>query len=242
MRTSTYGANYILMPLADMSSSETEDLQRLRRSISEPVDDGLFVADPGFLDDDNTFRLDFDQDEPRSDRFIPAVEPEGGEASKSMAETGPADSSPQVPSPTPQHSPRTTRQLTEIEAAAPTRAPRRKKLKLTRKGNTVPALPSSLIKRVAIDAMTRIGKRKPVISRESLTALEQASEWFFEQVGMDLEAYSNHAKRKKRIDDTDVLTLMRRQRVIGRGQSLAQLAEELLPDEVFLDLGLPDEA
>lgn len=114
-------------------------------------------------------------------------------------------------------------------------------MKLTRKGNTVPALPSSLIKRVAIDSMTRIGKKKPVISREILTALEQASEWFFEQVGMDLEAYSNHAKRRKRIDDTDVLTLMRRQRMIRRGQSLAQLAEGLLPDEVFLDLDLPDE-
>ncbi|ERF76818.1 hypothetical protein EPUS_07998 [Endocarpon pusillum Z07020] len=226
----------------ELEDNETENLQRLRRSISEPVDDGLFVADPGFLDDDNTFRLDFDQDEPRSDRFIPVVEPEGGEVSKSMEETGPADSSRQFPDPMPQHSPETTRQLTEIEAAAPTRAPRRKKLKLTRKGHTVPALPSSLIKRVAIDSMTRIGKKKPVISRESLTALEQASEWFFEQVGMDLEAYSNHAKRRKRIDDTDVLTLMRRQRMIGRGQSLAQLAEELLPDEVFLDLDLPDEA
>lgn len=231
-----------LIPSADMSSSETENLHRLRRSISEPVDDGLFVPDTGFLDDENTFRLDFEQVEPRSDDFNPEVEAEGGEAFQRMAETEPADFSQQSLSPSPHHSPENTRQMTEIEGAAPTRAPRRKKLKLTRKGNTVPALPASLIKRVAIDSMTRIGKKKPVISRESLTALEQASEWFFEQVGMDLEAYSSHAKRRKRIDDTDVLTLMRRQRVIGKGQGLAELAGELLPDEVLLNLDLPDEA
>lgn len=92
-----------------------------------------------------------------------------------------------------------------------------------------------------MDSMTRIGKKRPTINRESLAALEQATEWFFEQVGEDLEAYSNHAKRRKRIDDTDVVTLMKRQRVIGRQQSLEDLAQEFLPDEVLVDLDLPDD-
>lgn len=88
----------------------------------------------------------------------------------------------------------------------------------------------------------RTGQKRPTISRESLAALEQATEWFFEQVGEDLEAYSDHAKRRKRIDEADVLTLMRRQRVIGGGRTVEGLAQEFLPDEVLLDFNIQDEA
>ena len=203
--------------------------------MSEPADDRLFVEDTDILDEENTFRLDFDH-EPTREILASDSEEEVSELASAIA---PTESAPR--SPTPLSAQSTTRPLTEIEVAAPTRVPRRKKLKLTRKGNTVPALPSSLVKRVAIDSMTRIGKKKPVITRESLAALEQATEWFFEQVGEDLEAYSDHAKRKKRIDDTDVLTLMKRQRVIGRGQNLEDLVQEYLPNEVLVDLDLPDE-
>jgi hypothetical protein len=38
----------------------------------------------------------------------------------------------------------------------------------------------------------------------------QASDWFFEQLGEDLQAYAKHAGRKT-IDESDVLTLMKRQ-------------------------------
>lgn len=225
-----------------MFSGETEDLRRFRKSMSEPVDDGLFVPAPMFPDDENTFKLDFDEHESRSDSPGVAVDPESGHVSDPSARSVSSESFQQSPTPASRSPSKTTQQITEIEAAAPSSAPRRKKLKLTRKGNSVPALPSSLVKRVAIDSMMRIGRKKPHISRESLTALEQATEWFFEQVGEDLEAYSNHAKRRKRIDETDVLTLMKRQRVIGRGQVLAELADEFLTDEVLLDLDLPDEA
>jgi histone H3/H4 len=118
--------------------------------------------------------------------------------------------------------------------------PRRKKVKLTRHGIAIPALPSSLIKRVAIESMTRRGKRKPAIDRASLKALEQATEWFFEQVGEDLEAYSNHAGRKKRIDASDVLTLMRRQRVLKGDGKLGDFAIENLPPEALVELDMPD--
>lgn len=208
----------------------------------EPADDELFVPVPGFLDDENTFRLDLDQAQARSGTPGSSIDAHDGCPCSPAPDDQSSESfqpSPTLTLPSPRES---TRQITSIEAAAPSRAPRRKKLKLTRKGNTVPALPSSIVKKVAVDSMVRIGKKKPVLSREHLAALEQATEWFFEQVGEDLEAYSNHAKRRKRVDDADVLTLMKRQRVIGRGQSLGDLAEEFLPEEVLLSLTLPDEA
>lgn len=120
------------------------------------------------------------------------------------------------------------------------RAPRRKKVKLTKHGIAIPALPSSLVKRLAVESMTRRGKRKPTIDRASLQALEQATEWFFEQVGEDLEAYSKHAGRKKRIDTSDALTLMRRQRVLKGQGALRKFAQEHLPPEALFELDLPE--
>jgi histone H3/H4 len=131
------------------------------------------------------------------------------------------------------------RQLTPMEAAT-TQRPRRKRVKLTRSGVEIPALPSSLVKRVAIESMARLGKRKAVIDRASLKALEQATEWFLEQVGEDLEAYSNHAGRRKRIVASDVLALMRRQRVLMGDGKLGDFALEHLPTEALLELDLPD--
>jgi histone H3/H4 len=209
--------------------------------MSEPADDGIFVPQNWSPDDENTFRLHFDEDGSKGDSAGTVANPESGDNLEPPADAVSAGYSDQSPNPDPQSPSETTRQITAIEAATLSRAPRRKNLKLTRNGNIVPALPSSLVRRIAIESMTRMGKKKPTISRESLTALEQATEWFFEQVGEDLEAYSNHAKRRKRIDDTDVLTLMKRQRVAGRGQSLAELAEEFLPEEVLLNLDLHDE-
>ena len=136
--------------------------------------------------------------------------------------------------------PARTRTLTPIEVAAAARAPRRKKLKLTKHGVAIPALPSSLIKRLAVESITRRGKRKPTVDKASLKALEQATEWFFEQVGEDLEAYSNHARRKKRVDTSDVLTLMRRQRVLKGQGALQEAAREHLPPEALLELDLPE--
>lgn len=117
------------------------------------------------------------------------------------------------------------------------RAPqtRRKRVKLTRHGEMVPGLPSSLIKRVAIDAQSRLGNRKPKLGKDHMKALEQATEWFFEQIGDDLSAYSNHARRKKRVDRSDVLMLMQRQRVLQGDGNLHKAARELLPKEALAE-------
>jgi histone H3/H4 len=47
------------------------------------------------------------------------------------------------------------------------------------------------------------------LNKDTLEAIMQASDWFFEQVGDDLGAYAQHAGRKT-IDENDVVTLMKR--------------------------------
>lgn len=115
--------------------------------------------------------------------------------------------------------------------------PSKRKQKLSRHDLKVPALPSSLQKRLATSALNSIGRRKSRIGKDSLRAIEQATEWFFEQVGEDLEAYSNHAGRKKRIVEEDARALMRRQeRNIGMGEGEEEgwraLANDYLPKDV----------
>ncbi|KEF55387.1 uncharacterized protein A1O9_08137 [Exophiala aquamarina CBS 119918] len=122
-----------------------------------------------------------------------------------------------------------------------TSATRRKRLKATRHGTIVPSLPSSLIKRVAVQAQARLGNRKPKLGSDHMKALEQATEWFFEQVGEDLEAYSDHARRKKRVDASDMLMLMQRQRLLKGEGKLSKAAKEILPKDALAELDIPDE-
>lgn len=87
---------------------------------------------------------------------------------------------------------------------------RRKKrgVKLSRHGIEYPSLPPGVVKRLAqIFAQTSGAKAK--INPETLSAIMQASDWFFEQVGDDLAAYAKHAGRKT-IDESDMITLMKR--------------------------------
>lgn len=133
----------------------------------------------------------------------------------------------------------TTRRQTLLESVIAAAKPRtRKKLKMNRKGNMVPSIPSSLIRWIANESQEKAGKRKIRLGKDHMKALEQATEWFFEQVGEDLEAYANHSKRKKRIDTDDVLLLMRRQRVLRRPGDLQEMAQAWLPREALKDLDL----
>ena len=88
---------------------------------------------------------------------------------------------------------------------------------------------------------SRQGKRKLKLGQDHMKALEQAAEWFFEQVGEDLAAYSSHAGRKKRINDDDVLLLMRRQQVLKEEGELIDAAKHWLPKKVLEDLDLPEQ-
>lgn len=138
-------------------------------------------------------------------------------------------------------SPQPKRRLTILETSAlATQTIRRKKRqKMTRHGSMVPSLPTSLIKRIATESCVRNGRRRPQLGKDHMAALEQASEWFFEQIGEDLAAYAEHGKRTKRVDASDVLVLMRRQLVDL--EDVKKLAEEVLPEDVAAELDLEDD-
>lgn len=77
--------------------------------------------------------------------------------------------------------------------------------KVSRHGIQYPSLPTSVVKRLA---QRFAGKTK--INPDTLSAIMQASDWFFEQLGDDLRAYAHHAKGRTTINESDMLTLMRR--------------------------------
>lgn len=97
---------------------------------------------------------------------------------------------------------------TSEPAELATRA-RKRQRRTSKHGIEYPPLPNSLVKRVAQTALQSSGLSNPRISADTLAALTQASEWFFEQLGDDLGAYAKHAKRKT-VGESDVVTLMRR--------------------------------
>ena len=225
--------------------AETRDLRNLEREDEEDDEGDRFVSPAAGNEDDDTFRLQMPEVAEQS-VLRPSVSPSlkrplevsDDAADDELEDVNSATDDDTAPVNTLRdRSPSRIRKQTPLEAAA---SRPRKKLKLTRHGTTVPSLPTSLIKRIAIDARTRVGKKKPVLGKDHVKALEQATEWFFEQVGEDLEAFANHARRKKRVNGDDVLTLMRRQRVLrGRGE-LHKLATEWLPRKVLEELDLPE--
>ena len=87
--------------------------------------------------------------------------------------------------------------------------PGKKGKMLSRHGIPVPAIPSGVVRKVAGRFSRVRAGSKGKINKATLGAIEQASSWFFEQMSEDLGTYSKHAGRKT-IDESDVMTLMRR--------------------------------
>ncbi|OLN86035.1 hypothetical protein CCHL11_05260 [Colletotrichum chlorophyti] len=85
----------------------------------------------------------------------------------------------------------------------------KKGVKLSKHNIEYPSLPPAVVRRLAGTFAKSSGIAKAKISPEALAEIQRASDWFFEQLGDDLAAYARHAKRK-RIDESDMLTLMRR--------------------------------
>lgn len=81
-------------------------------------------------------------------------------------------------------------------------------IKVSRHGIEYKSLPSATVKRLAQTFAKTSGARGK-ISPDALTAIMQASEWFFEQLGDDLGAFAKHAGRRT-IDESDMLQIMRR--------------------------------
>lgn len=81
--------------------------------------------------------------------------------------------------------------------------------KMSRHGIPYPSLPSGVVKKLASTFAGTSGTSKAKINKETLAAILQASDWFFERLGDDLGTYAKHAGRQT-IDETDVTTLMKR--------------------------------
>ncbi|KAJ4997494.1 hypothetical protein K4K48_006832 [Colletotrichum sp. SAR 10_66] len=114
----------------------------------------------------------------------------------------------------------------------------KKGLKLSRYGVEYPSLPPAVVKRLAGTFAKSSGITKTKISPEALAEIQRASDWFFEQLGDDLSAYAKHAKRKT-IDESDMLTLMRRQRQTNSTTTPFSLAQRHLPRELLQELRMP---
>ena len=82
--------------------------------------------------------------------------------------------------------------------------------KISKHGIEYKSLPQGVIKRLATTfTRTAGGVGSAKISPDALAAVTQATDWFFEQLADDLQAYAQHAGRKT-IDESDMVTLMRR--------------------------------
>ncbi len=89
-----------------------------------------------------------------------------------------------------------------------------KALKRSRHGISYPSLPSGVTKRIASTCSRVIGMKKSNISKESLKAIMEASDRYFEQFSEDLAVFAHHAGRKK-IEESDVIAVMKRYVIMG---------------------------
>ena len=131
---------------------------------------------------------------------------------------------------------------------------KKKKIKISKHGIQYPSLPLGVVKKLATTYVRMSGNSKPKIRKDTLDAIMQASDWFFEQVSEDLGAYSKHAGRKT-IDESDVVTLMKRylfpqfndtsryliihafrQRQTNATTTAFSLAQKFLPRELLQEL------
>ncbi|KAK3310756.1 centromere kinetochore component CENP-T-domain-containing protein [Chaetomium strumarium] len=133
----------------------------------------------------------------------------------------------------------------------------KKTIKVSKYGIEYPSLPPAVVKRLAQN-FARANGAKGKITPDAMKAIMQASDWFFEQLGEDLQAYAKHAGRKT-IDESDVLTLMKRQvtiyqwvsrycytwltlsrqRQINPNTTPFALAQRHLPRELLQELRMP---
>ena len=90
----------------------------------------------------------------------------------------------------------------------------KKPLKLSRHGTPYPSLPLNVVKKLATNfARTSAGGvgrgTKTKLGKDTMAAIMQATEWFFEQAGDDLGAYAAH-RGGRTVESGDVVALMKR--------------------------------
>ncbi|KAI1445175.1 hypothetical protein F5Y02DRAFT_427145 [Annulohypoxylon stygium] len=122
-----------------------------------------------------------------------------------------------------------------LDLATERRSTRKKGKKISRHGIEYPSLPQGVVKRLATTLAKTAGVSKAKISPDTLEAIMQATDWFFEQLGDDLAAYAGHAGRKT-IDESDMVMLMRRQRQTNASTTTFALAQRHLPRELLQEM------
>ncbi|KAG9202091.1 hypothetical protein G6514_004759 [Epicoccum nigrum] len=111
---------------------------------------------------------------------------------------------------------------------------RRKETKLSRVGLDYPSFPAATVKKLALSFMKSQGS-KAQLNKDAVATLVQTTDDFFEQMGVDLAAYAQHAGRRG-IEEADVLALMRRTRKTSSNASSFSLAQKMLPRELLQQL------
>ncbi|CZT04940.1 uncharacterized protein RCO7_09177 [Rhynchosporium graminicola] len=129
----------------------------------------------------------------------------------------------------------TTTRDAEISSIAQAKVVKKKKIKLSKHGIQYPSLPVGVVKKLATTFARTSGNSKAKINKETLDAIMQASDWFFEQVSDSLGVFANHAGRKT-IDESDILALMARQRQTSATTTPFSLAQRYLPRELLQEL------
>jgi histone H3/H4 len=114
-----------------------------------------------------------------------------------------AERSFQIPNSNPAPAP-----VIQLKSKTQPKLKQKKMLHRSRFGIEYPSLPSAVVKKLASSFSRSYGGNGKV-NHETLSALTEASDWFLEQVSEDLAAYTDHARRK-RIEEADVITLMKR--------------------------------
>ncbi|KAG5968248.1 hypothetical protein E4U57_007195 [Claviceps arundinis] len=185
------------------------------------------ASDADVYDDSEAAELGLVEEEDEVETYGDAEEPEEAGAEAEDVDEGPdiGDESELAPPAS------VTKPRPQTKRKKPSR-------RISKYGIEYPPLPPSFVKRVAQTALHSSGLSNPRVSTDTLVALTQASEWFFEQLGDDLGAYANHAHRKV-IDERDVATLMRRQRQITSDATMFSLAQRYLPRELLQELKMP---
>lgn len=196
-----------LVPLTRATNSIHVDAARPTTHLGRESDFDLQL--PSGLDDQTTFLLseplaEDDDDAPITGRSSDEVE---ADAPPDWPAEAPADEDDGDTADEAGATRDSTAPLAETARRPP--GPRGGRKRVSAHGIEYPPLPPSFVKRVAQTALQSSGLSNARLSPDTLAALTQASEWFFEQLGDDLGAYARHAKRKT-VEESDVVTLMRR--------------------------------
>ncbi|KAH7079302.1 centromere kinetochore component CENP-T-domain-containing protein [Paraphoma chrysanthemicola] len=109
-----------------------------------------------------------------------------------------------------------------------------KELRISQRGLEYPSFPAAPVKKLALGFMKSQGS-KAQLSKDTLAALVKVTDDYFEQIGIDLAAYAQHAGRKM-IEESDVIALMKRTRKTTNNSTSFSLAQKMLPRELLQQL------